>query len=76
MWHSLSNVAKMQRFNVETFTEFALKHRDRFDLDDKNMVSTWFTDELIAAYRYHRGPSAILAERNEQIEAYRKRIAK
>lgn len=73
MWHTLHNVATGQFFNPETFKAFALANRDRFQLDELDTVSTWFTNDLCKAYQDFRGPSAILEERNEHIRRWQER---
>lgn len=55
MWHPLSRVAQSRRLDFHNLREFARENHVKFkiiysDLDDP-MVSNWFVDDLILAFR-------------------------
>ena len=51
MWHTLKQIADNRKFNVEDFTEFALKSRNKYGLDDQNMIGTFYVNDLIEDFK-------------------------
>lgn len=64
MWHSLSDIAHYNRLPKDAFIKFAKENRKKYGLDDKDMVSTWDSDELIDDFKkqYNKNESFV----NEQ----------
>lgn len=74
MWHSLSDIAHYNRLPKDAFIKFAKDNRKKYNLDDKNMVSTWDSDALIDAFKkqFKKNENFI----NEEEQVYSEQHAK
>lgn len=62
MWNTLDVVAKNNRLDKKKFIEFALKNREKYHLDDHDMVGTWYVDDLIGDFKKHHHKANIANE--------------
>ena len=72
MWHTLKHVAENQMLDPVEFETFALAQASKFSLDDTNMVSTFYVDDLLKAYRESQTPEQLEAQRQAAIASWRK----
>lgn len=74
MWYTLRMVATSNFLDPQSLTEFAMVQRDKFGLDDSDMISTWYTNDLVNAYRASKTQDELDDERDRQITLYRQRL--